>query len=209
MMSKTPLFRLATHRDESGLASLLVIALVVMAVGISYGIVSVAENMVQKKEAAYGAQSSVNSAAYAYGQTYISQTRACIVQKVQDELDETLILPATCDAQLLQVCLDTNFQHCEQDIFLCFEEVDSFVEECSEDATVHDESFQAAKESAKSVAPKYQLQDVKLTISGETLKVSAKRDVSTQLPKFGATQKIELEAQSAFSVANRDTNKVQ
>lgn len=194
-----------SSRDESGSVSLLVIIIVVIAVSLSYGIVAVAETLIQKKEAVYGAQSSASAGAYVYGQTFVKEVKRCVKEKIEEYLAESPITDTdqTCNKDKLYVCLESDFKHCEVDLAVCVPEKDEYILTCSDDELVIATSMEAANSSAQTIAQKYQLTDLKLSRSEDTMNVSASKELITKIPVLGMTGNMSIESKSTYKLIQK------
>ena len=191
-------------QEEAGAISLLIIAFVFIAISLSYGIVAVAETLIQKKEAMYGAQSSASAASYVYAQTYVKKMHECVKTKISEEVSESVVTNPNCDTSELQACLDSDFKSCDVDLDVCIPDESQIVDACTHDDKVLSESMDAAQSSAQTIAQKYKLKDVHLSLSDDTMRVSAQKELESQVPVFGSTGKIDVQAKSSFTLAKKD-----
>lgn len=214
-----------SNSSQSGSVSLVMIAFVVIAVSLTYAVVAVAENMILKKQANYGVQSSANAASYMYGDTLIKETKICVKKKIQEKLDESGASSTASDLQIptsapadqstantpvcktadLQKCLDSDLKECSDTVSACWDGEDSPITTCQEDDEVKAKAFSAARSSAQSVADKYSLSNLQVQMSGEKITVDAQKDIVSQVPTFGVSTRVSVEAASAYQIHSGST----
>ncbi len=182
--------------QQHGSVSLLVLLFGVMAIGICFGVVAVAETMTVKKEATLGAQSSANAAAFSYGHTFVKEVKQCYTKKVSEWLEEEPELPEECDTDLLDECLSKKFKQCDSEVLVCIPDSDEFIQSCTRDPQVIAASTDAAKSAASRVASNYQLDHFFVAKQDDTLKISGNRSFSSQVPVFGRNMELNVEAES-------------
>lgn len=173
---------------EKGSVSILVIILVVMAISLCYAIVGVAETLIAKKEALYGIQSSANAAAFAYGQTIVNSLDECVAEQMEEaggEGDESEAAEAD----------ESEAENSSED---------ELVAACMEDEEIKEKAMEAAESSADTIADKYHLEHVHLSLTEDTMNLAADQKVESKVPVFGSSGKLSVQAKSSFQITKKD-----
>ncbi|MEO8581721.1 MAG: hypothetical protein ABI425_04025 [Patescibacteria group bacterium] len=193
-----------TLRDRTGSVSILFIIFIVVAISFTYGIVAVAETLIQKKEAIYGAQSSANAAAFVYAQTFVKKMHQCVGKKIEEAMSTSAQINPDCDNTKLKQCAEGDFTECGTIVFLCFPDEQNEIQACGQDENVRNESIQVARSSAQTIAKKYELKHVEISLFNDSVKVTGTKELKTQLPIFGTTDEFKVQAESTFSLLKKD-----